>query len=176
SMLTASQTPPWVITRSGITTRMHSVWAITTRQLALWRYLITLMAARTQPWVEEQDKTSLRAPITRTSANWLVPSPPTKAIRSASATSQTGTGRYSVSSVVSTTTSNLLAAWLFKLLWTLRTTTLAGIFARARVVAHLCNAADRNVVARPARQLSAQPCSIAKLRSWKQRSLGNRSK
>src|SRR5437764_924085 len=192
SILPARRTRPLELTRSYITllataippsvprrSSLMTAFPATTRHLALRRSSLTLMAIQTPPAVKGQDKTPLRAPITRTSATWLVPSPPTKAIRSASATSQTGTGRYSVSSVVSTTTSNLLAAWLFKLLWILRTTTLAGILARARVVAHLCNAAHRNVVARPARQLSAQPCSmakLAKLRSWKRRSLGNKSK
>src|SRR6266496_5546658 len=55
SMLSVLQTPPLVITRSGIMTRMHSVWAITTRQLALWRSSITLMVVRTQPWVTGRD-------------------------------------------------------------------------------------------------------------------------
>ena len=57
SMLMALQTPPLVIIRSGIMTRMHSVWPITTRQLALWRSSVTLMAVRTQPSVQAQDKT-----------------------------------------------------------------------------------------------------------------------
>ena len=42
-----------------------------------------------------------------------------------------------------------------------------------------CNVAHRNVVARPACQRSAPPCSmakLAKLRSWKQWSLSNRNK
>ena len=57
SMLAALQTPPLVIIRSGIMTRMQSVWPITTRQLALWRSSITLMVVRTPPWVQGQDKT-----------------------------------------------------------------------------------------------------------------------
>ena len=57
SMLSALQTPPSVITRSGIMTRMRSAWPITTRQLALWRSSITLMAVRTQRSAQEQDKT-----------------------------------------------------------------------------------------------------------------------
>ena len=50
---------------------------------------------------------------------------------------------------------------------------------RASLVAHLCNVAHLNVVARSPRQLSARPSSmakLAKLRSWKQRSLSNRNK
>src|SRR4029077_20062279 len=77
SMLTALQTPPLVITRSGIMTRMQLVWPTTTRQLALWRSSVTLMVVRTQPWVQGQDKTWSRASITLTSATSLVPSPPT---------------------------------------------------------------------------------------------------
>jgi len=50
--------------------------------------------------------------------------------------------------VVSSTTSGLLAAPLLKLLWILRTTTLATILAQTKVVAHLCNVA-RLYLARP---------------------------
>ena len=57
SMLMALQTPPLVITRSGIMTRMHSVWPTTTRQLALRHSSIMLMAVRTQPLGTGQDKT-----------------------------------------------------------------------------------------------------------------------
>ena len=81
------------------------------------------------------------------------------------------------SSVVSSPTSSLLAAPLLKLLLTLRTTTLAGMLARARLdltyllVAHLRDVAHRNSPARPQGKRarpSTKPCSMTKLTSWKQ--------
>ena len=94
---------------------------------AVQRCSIILMAFRTQSWVQGQDKTWSLATITLTWANSLVPPSATSRV--------TGSGPQSASSVVSSTTSSLLTAPpLFKLLWTLQTTTLALILARARLL------------------------------------------
>src|SRR5437016_8758915 len=99
------------------------------------------MAFRTQSWVQGQEITWSLVALTLTWANSLVPPSPTKTVRSASPTSRlTGSGPQSASSVVSSITSSLLTAPpLFKLLWTLQTTTLALILARATTTlkAHL---------------------------------------
>src|SRR5206468_662068 len=97
-ILSPLQTPPLVMSRSRLMTRTHSASPTTTWQLALRRCSITLMAVKTQSWVQGQDKTWSLASITLTSATSLVPSTQsethfrTKAIRSASATYRTGTG------------------------------------------------------------------------------------
>src|SRR5438552_17280009 len=114
-------------------TRLEAARAISTRQLALWRCLITLLVVETQSWVKRQDRICPLASITLTSANLLVPAWAKKAVRSASATSR-GAIPNSATSVVSSTTFSLLAAALFKLLWTFQTTTLGMILARTRVV------------------------------------------
>src|SRR6266567_762323 len=121
-------------------TRAETALPTSTRQLAFRRCLITLMALRTQSWVQGQDQTWLPplTTVTLTWANSLVPPSPGKPIRSASQTSRlTGSGPQPASSVVSSITSSLLAAALLKLLLTLMTTTLAGMLARARVLARL---------------------------------------
>src|SRR6266566_408216 len=117
-ILSPLQTPPLVMSRSRLMTGMGSALPTTTWQLALWRCSITLMAVKTQSWVQGQDQTWSLASITLTSAPSLVPSTQSETIRSASATSRTGTGPgpYSASSVVSSITSSLLAAPLLKLL------------------------------------------------------------
>src|SRR5882724_10230687 len=116
---TPLKTQPLVMSRSRLMTRADSVWPTTTRQLALRRSSITLMAVRTQSWVQGQDQTSSLASITLTSATSLVPPvvSATKPVRSASATSRrTDSGPQPASSVVSSITSSLLAAPLLKLL------------------------------------------------------------
>ena len=57
--------------------------------------------------------------------------------------------------MVSSITSSLLATQLFKLLWTLQTTILAGILVRATVVAHLCNVAPDSATAALAPKITA---------------------
>src|SRR6266481_9222676 len=46
------KTPPLVMSRSRLMTLVDPVWALTTRQLAVRRFSITLMAVRTQAWVQ----------------------------------------------------------------------------------------------------------------------------
>src|SRR6266496_1306150 len=139
-MLSAPKTPPLVMSRSRLMTSPDSALPTSTRQLVVLRSSITLMAFRTQSWVQGQEITWLQplTAVTLTWANSLVPPSPGKPIRSASPTSRlTGSGPQSATSVVSSTTSSLLAVPLLKLLLTLMTTTLAGMLARARVLARL---------------------------------------
>src|SRR6266498_4323803 len=171
------KTPPLVMSRSRLMTSPDSALPTSTRQLAVLRSSITLMAFRTQSWVQGQEITWLQplTAVTLTWANSLVPPSPGKPIRSASPTSRlTGSGPQSATSVVSSTTSSLLAAPLLKLLLTLMTTTLAGMLARARahlaylLVAHLRNVAKGNLPRAPnAPRTPTKPCSMTKLRSCK---------
>ena len=62
---------PLVISRSRIMTQVETAMPTTTRQLALRRSQITLMAVRTQPWVQGQDQTCSLASITLTSGNFV---------------------------------------------------------------------------------------------------------
>src|SRR5205085_3631752 len=66
-MLSALKTPPLVMSRSRLMTRPEAVLPTTTRQLAVGRSSETLMAVRTQPWVQGQDQTWSLVPITLTS-------------------------------------------------------------------------------------------------------------
>src|SRR6266576_4041586 len=157
-------------------TRLEAARPISTRQLALWRCLITLLVVETQSWVKRQDRICPLASITLTSANLLVTAWATKTVRSASATSR-GAIPNSATSVVSSTTSSLLTAPpLFKLLWTLQTTILGMILARTRVVGHLMCliVAYLNLACAPSP--NTKPCSTTKLTSCKQRSRSNRQR